>query len=168
MISFLLAENNDIILAIAIASLFFALAYIVSSALKKKMNYSQSITKGAKFEGQVKVTLHKPYIPAERFRFYNALQRALPLEYTAFPNVGVDNIVKPAGDLVAYNAIGGKYLDYVIFKKENMTPVAVVDLIDQSFSITSTMQQDPVITKTLKAINIPVLDFYVEDKYNEK
>lgn len=168
MFSFLLAAGNDIILAVAIVCLFLALAYIVFSSLSKKMAHSQSKSKGAKFEGQVKVTLHKPYLPAERFRFYNVLQRALPLEYIAFPNVGVDNIVKPAGDLVAYNAIAGKYIDYVIFKKLDMSPVAVVDLIDQSLSLTSVMQQDPAITKTLRAINIPVLEFLVEDKYNEK
>jgi len=168
MFSFLLAESNDIILAVAIVSLFLAIAYIISGSLKKKMAHSQSQSKGAKFEGQVKVNLHKPYLPAERFRFYNALQRALPLEYVAFPNVGVDNIVKPAGDLIAYNAISGKYVDYVIFKKVDMSPVAVIDLIDESLSLTSVMKQDPAITKTLKAINIPVLEFYVEEKYNEK
>jgi hypothetical protein len=168
MTSFLLAASGDIFLAGGIIGLFLALAYIVSTSLKKKIDYTQSKSKGSKLEGQVKVTINKPYMPAERFRFYNALQRALPLEYIAFPNVGVDNIIKPAGNLIAYNAIAGKYLDYVIFKKEDMSPVATVDLMDQTLSITSTMKQDPVITKTLKAVNIPVLEFLVEDKYNEK
>ena len=168
MMSFLLVESGSIILAVAIFCLLAAIGVILAGSINSKMKHSQDASKGGKFEGQVKVTLHKPYIRAESFRFYNALQRALPIEYVAFPNVGVDNIVKPAGDLVAYKAISGKYLDFVIFKKQGMEPVGVIDLIDPSVTLSSIMQQDPIITKTLKTINIPVLEFTVEDSYNEK
>lgn len=165
---FLSAVQSEIFLAIAVFCLIVAIGVIIGNSIKNKMDYSQNHTKGAKFEGQVKVTLHKPYIPGESFKFYNALQRALPLEFIAFPNVGVDNIVKPAGNLIAYNAIAGKYIDFVIFKKNGMVPVAVVDLINPSVTLSSIMQQDVSISKTLKAINMPILEFMVEEKYNEK
>ncbi|MDD4211390.1 MAG: DUF2726 domain-containing protein [Clostridia bacterium] len=166
--AFLLAGESDIFLAIAIFCLIVAIGVIMGSVLKKKLDYSQSHTKGARFEGQVRVNLHKPFIAGESFRFYNALQRALPVEFIAFPNIGVDTIVKPAGDLVTYNAIGGKYLDFVIFKKEGMVPSAVVDLIDPGVSLTSISKQHEVITKTLRTVNLPVLEFMVDDVYNEK
>jgi hypothetical protein len=166
--AFLLVGENDLILAIAVFCLFLALAILLIGYLKKKLDYSQNSARGGRFEGKVRVTLHKPFIEAESFVFYNALQRALPVEFIAFPNVGVDTIVKPAGDLIAYNAIGGQYLDFVIFAKNGMVPVAVIDLINPSTTLNSIKKQNNAITKTLEAINIPIIEFIVEDNYKEK
>ena len=166
--AFLLAPENDLILAIAVFCFFLAVAILLIGYVKKKLDHSQSNTRGGRFEGKVRVTLHKPFIEAESFIFYNALQRALPIEFIAFPNVGVDTIVKPAGDLIAYNAIGGQYLDFVVFAKNGMVPVAVVDLINPGTTLSSIRKQNNAITKTLQAINIPIIEFVVEDNYNEK
>ena len=49
-----------------------------------------------------------------------------------------------------------------------MVPSAVVDLIDPGVSLTSISKQHEVITKTLRTVNLPVLEFMVDDVYNEK
>lgn len=168
MMSLLLTNENQSFLVIAIFLAFMAVAVLLWSYLKGKMDKTQKSLDYTKLSGRIHVILKEPYLPAKAFAFYNALQRALPLTVIAFPRVGVDNIVQPAGDLVAYKAIQAKYVDFAIFDKSTMKPLAVVDLIDKSLVAGSIIQQDLAITKSLQTVNIPVLEFEVQPKYNEK
>jgi hypothetical protein len=164
----LLAADNDVFLAVAVFCLVVAFGILASTTIKKRIDQSQSGTKGAQYGGKIKVKLYQPFIEGESFAFYNTLQKALPLEYIVFPNVGVDTILKPAGSLVAFKEIANRYLDFVIFKKNGMMPVAVVDLIDPSISLTGITKQHEAITDSLKSISMPVLEFSVQDNYKEE
>ena len=160
--------QNEDILTIAIVLFVFGVAIFLSSFLKKKLGQSENGIDFSRNGGKIRVTIKQPYMPAKAFMFYNALQRALPLEFIAFPNVGVDNIVAPAGDLVAFKSIQSKYVDYAIFDKRTMKPVAVVDLIDPALAAGGIIEQDIAITKTLQTVNMPVLEFRVMKQYDEK
>lgn len=164
----ILSNSNEMFLNFAIMTLFVAIALVVYTYIKGKMDKSSKNIDFSKFNGRIHVTIKEPFLPAKAFAFYNALQRALPLAVIAFPNVGVDTIVAPAGDLVAYKAIQAKYVDFVIFDKMTMKPLAVVDLIDPHLASGSIIQQDEAITKTLATVNIPVLEFRVQKAYDEK
>lgn len=164
----LLISGNDEFLGIAIFLLIMAVAIFVWYAIKNKLDKTQ---KGLDFNiitGRIHVNLKAPYMPPKAFSFYNALQRALPLEFIAFPNVGVDNIMSPAGDIIAFKTIQNKYVDFVIFDKRLMKPVAVIDLIDPVLTAGSIVKQDKTITKSLESIDMPVLVFKVQAEYNEK
>ncbi|MGD9901183.1 MAG: DUF2726 domain-containing protein [Spirochaetales bacterium] len=167
--SLLLEINGDTALIIAIFLVIIAFAVFLGSVIRNKIDTSQnSNIHAGKFEGTVRVALKIPFMHGDSFKFLNALQKALPLEFIAFPNIGVDTIVKPAGNLIAYNSIAGKYLDFVVFEKITMKPVAVVDLTDPRIGSSPITKQDPAITNTLHAINMPILEFVVEDKYDDK
>lgn len=166
--AFLLANEGEFALGIAVFLLIVVAGILLSTAIKNKTLDSQSKTKGAKFEGQIKVTVNKPYIPADGFLFFNALNRALPYEYIAFPKVSVSSVLKPIGDASSFGSIASKFVDFCIFKKETMEPVAVVDLINRNATIGDIMRQEAAITNTLKSVNIPTLEFVVQDRYNEK
>jgi|LGOV01.1.fsa_nt_gb hypothetical protein len=161
--------TQETILGIAIFFLIVAFGIILGGFLKRQMNGEGVTQKNGKFEGSVKVRLNSQYLHHDAFKFFNILNRSIPAEYVAFPKVGVDNIVDPAGNLIAYKAIGGQYVDFCIFKRTTMKPVAVVDLIDPRIGTTPIKKQDGAVTKSLEAINMPVLEFNVQNNdYNQK
>lgn len=154
--------NPAIVVAILLGGL--AIALTIYFYLRKRFgtvkNLNENITK-------VDVKLNKDYCSELEMKFLENLHRAMPKELIAFPRVGVDQLVSPNKDKNAYNAIMSKYLDVVVFTRKDMTPVLVIDLVQNS-SVQS-MQFDELdsnVVKVLKAVKLNVIKVELTQTYD--
>ena len=99
-------------------------------------------------------------------KFLEYLHRAMPKELIAFPKVGVDQVVKPKKDRVAFNSIMGKYVDVCVFLRKTMEPVMVIDLISDNPTVQQYEEMDSNVIAVLKAVKLSVLRIKLEDSYD--
>lgn len=154
--------NPIVVVAILLGGL--AIGICVYVYMRKKLgavkNLNENITK-------VDVKLNKDYCTESEMKFLEALHRAMPKDFIAFPRVGVDQLVSPNKDKTAYNAIMSKYLDVVVFNRKDMTPVLIIDLIKNNN--VQSMQMDELdfnVLKVLKAVKLNVVKINVEPAYD--
>ena len=114
----------------------------------------------------VSVTAINKYCSEEEMKFLDSLHMALPKEFIAFPKVGVDNLVEPGKNRLAYNSIMAKYVDVVVFYRKNMQPVLVVDLVKENVAVSQLRGMDEDVVAVLKSIKMPVVKIKVEKAYN--
>ena len=117
--------NSDALTALIILGVGIVIA-IVAYILLKKHNFGGSKS-GA--PGKLEVELKKEYVSGEEMKLVEYIHKALPKEFIAFPRVGVDQIVNPTKNRVAYNSIMSKYLDICVFYRKTMEPVLVIDIM---------------------------------------
>ena len=80
------------------------------------------------------------------------------------PKMGVDEIVKPnGGNLVLFNAIKSKHVDFCVIKVSNMEPVAVLDTFYPSITDSTMKQLDAPVKKALSSVSIPVISYEILD-----
>lgn len=157
------SEANPVII-IAILLGGFAIAITLYVYLRKKFgavkNLNENITK-------VDVKLNKDYCSESEMRFLEYLHRAMPKQLIAFPRVGVDQLVSPNKDKNAYNAIMSKYVDVVVFTRKDMTPVLVIDLVQQNSAQSMQYAElDTNVQKVLKAVKLNILKINIEQTYD--
>jgi hypothetical protein len=147
-----------VILAIAIVGGVF-LAIKLNKKVDKNIenvNWDKLNTKG----------MHKKHTPVlwpKELEFYEMFKSILPKQYMIIPKMGVDEIVKPNGNLLLFNAIKTEHVDFCIVKVSNMEPVVVLDTYYPSIS-DSTIQELPVaVKKALESVNIPVIKYEILD-----
>lgn len=114
------------------------------------------------------LTINENYMDYREVVFYEHLLRALPNNCVAFPKVGVDVIVKPKGSKSSYNSISSKYVDYVVFNKQTMTPLLYIDLYDESINEQILKEEDKNVENALKSVKLPKISVKVsdDDKYD--
>lgn len=154
--------NPIVVVAILLGGL--AIGICVYVYMRKKLgavkNLNENITK-------VDVKLNKDYCTESEMKFLEALHRAMPKDFIAFPRVGVDQLVSPNKDKTAYNAIMSKYLDVVVFNRKDMTPVLIIDLIKNNNVQSMQMDElDSNVLKVLKAVKLNVVKINVEPAYD--
>lgn len=165
MISFLCDGFMDVALPILILAVGFTIAIVVYIALKKRGLPDKNIAlKVGKSKPEVE--LNKCYITAEEMKILEYVHKALPKDFIAFPRVGVNQIVSPTKNLVAYNSILSKYLDICVFYRKTMEPLLVIDLqwdneIKQQFKV-----MDNNVVAVLNTVKLKVVPIKVEPAYD--
>lgn len=165
MISFLCDGFMDVALPILILAVGFTIAIVVYMALKKRGLPDKNIALKVG-KGKPEVELNKCYITAEEMKILEYVHKALPKDFIAFPRVGVNQIVSPTKNLVAYNSILSKYLDICVFYRKTMEPLLVIDLqwdneIKQQFKV-----MDNNVVAVLNAVKLKVVPIKVEPAYD--
>lgn len=165
MISFLCDGFMDVALPILILAVGFTIAIVVYIALKKRGLPDKNIALKVG-KGKPEVELNKCYITAEEMKILEYVHKALPKDFIAFPRVGVNQIVLPTKNLVAYNSILSKYLDICVFYRKTMEPLLVIDLqwdneIKQQFKV-----MDNNVVAVLNAVKLKVVPIKVEPAYD--
>ncbi len=163
--SYLCSTFSSTILPLIILAMGLVVAVLVYFLVKKRFNKACD---GGHFgnNNSVEVDLKKPYTTERSMKFLEYLHRAMPKELIAFPMVGVDRLVVPKKDKVAYNAILSKYVDVCVFTRRKMEPVLVIDLVAGNTSVEQYMEMDASVVAVLKAVKLPVLHVKLDDAYD--
>lgn len=144
-------------------------ALIVSVAIVAGLKQSEKRNRGMATKREpktLKLKLNKEYISKKEMVFLNAVHKALPAEFIAFPKIALENLFSPSGDKVSYNLISGKLADVCIFAKETMEPILVVDLVESEASVADLHQMNAVARKALQIAKINILELEAEDSYD--
>ena len=89
-------------------------------------------------------------------------------KYLALPKVCIGSMILPKGSKNVYNLLSSKVLDYVIFDRQTMKPILVVDIFDNTFNDEALAEQDPNLTKILADLKLPVVSIMVKNTVNEQ
>lgn len=106
------------------------------------------------------------YISKNEVLFLKNLSKVLPDDFIAYPRVGVDNIVQPKGDKLAYNTILSQYVDVCIFLKNCMEPVLVVDIYEANTTDVHLKHLSPNVYKAMSTVNIPIVKIMIQEEYD--
>lgn len=156
---FLLAEATETLVALIIIAIGLALAVFVYMALKKRSFGGKT----KKINGKLEVELKKEYVSQEEMKVIEYVHKALPKDFIAFPRVGVDQIVAPTKNLVAYNSILSKYVDICVFLRKTMQPVLVIDIVWDNQAKQQCMSIDPNVIDVLKAVKLNVIKLKLDE-----
>ena len=154
----------DIVLPI-----MFIIGLIVGSVflfkfLQKKFN--KPIKTALQRNSVPEVKLKNRYCTEREMKFLEALHKALPRDFIAFPNVGVSKLIEPKGNLNDYKSIQDKYVDICVFLRKEMKPILVIDLYQPSPTAQQLKKFDDNISNVLKVAKIPVLHQQIQKTYN--
>ena len=159
----LLEVNWSLIIGLVIVAVAVAGGIYLAIRLNKKVitNMDSIDWSKANFKGSIKK--HVPVLWPKEVEFYEMFRSVLPKEFMIVPKIGVDEIVKPNGNLVLFNAIKNEHVDFCVIKISNMEPVVVLDTYYPSIC-DSTMQEIPMpVQKALEEVNIPVIKYEILD-----
>ncbi|MBE5745933.1 MAG: DUF2726 domain-containing protein [Clostridiales bacterium] len=158
---------NETILALLILFIFIAIAVVVFIFIKKAEKKRANNNKKAKFDGKPRLKLNLPFLTNNEVKFLAVFQNSLPSEYVAFPKVVMHSLVKPDGGLVVYNEIKDDVLDVVVFLKNKMQPVLVVDLIDPARGDNAATKYNEYTQKSIKSLSLPVLNVTLDHDFDK-
>lgn len=111
------------------------------------------------------------FTPAER-SFLGVLEQALDSRYRVFGKVRLGDLVRPAKGLdagnrtTAWNRINQKHVDFVVCTSDDLEPVGVLELDDQSHSREERAGRDRLVDHALATAGIPVVRFSVKRGYD--
>ncbi len=161
----LLGTFNDVVLPLLVLAAGIGLSVLIFIVMRKKLK-AEDVGVRKTDSNDVSVTAINKYCTEEEMKFLDSLHMALPKEFIAFPKVGVDNLVEPGKNRLAYNSIMAKYVDVVVFYRKNMQPVLVVDLVKENVAVSQLRGMDEDVVAVLKSIKMPVVKVKVEKAYN--
>lgn len=161
----LLSTFSDTVLPLLV--LFVALVFAVGIYIILNKKMKKGANKSKKYStSEVSVTAINSYCSEDEMKFLDYLHMALPKEFIAFPKVGVDHLVEPGKNRLAYNAILSKYVDVVVFYRKTMQPILVVDLFKESSANDQLRAMDEDVVNVLNAIKLKVIKIKCEKSYN--
>ena len=106
---------------------------------------------------------HTPLLWPKELEFYEMFKSVVPKDFLIIPKLGVDEIVKPNGNLLLFNAVKSEHVDFCVVKLSNMEPIMVIDTYYPSIA-DSTIQELPTpVLKALESVNIPVVKYEILD-----
>ena len=157
-----LSDTLTIMIILVIAIL---VSLIICLILKKKFKDGPSTIANSNtpISG---VELKNEFCNESVMKFLEVVHKALPRECIAFPNVGVDRLVKPQNSKIQYNKILTKYVDICVFSRKGMKPVLVIDLIDSNPVKRELKKLDEDVIKTLDFVDLPIVQINIEKNYN--
>ncbi len=166
MIRFLCDAFVDNILPILILVVGLGVAIWVYLSLKKRTKENKDIAlkgKGSKLE----VKLKSQYATEQEMKILEYIHKAIPKDFIAFPRVGVNQIVEPTKNLIAYNSILTKYVDICVFYRKTMEPVLIIDLLWDNNEVKQQFKvMDDSVVNVLKAVKLNVMPLKVEPAYD--
>ena len=169
--SMLLDVANTFWTIFGIILVIVAIGLGVYFALKINKKYNNTSGKvdwdKANISGQLKK--HTPMLWPKEVEFYQMFRSVLPSEFMIIPKLGVDEIVKPNGNLLIFNEVKDHHVDFCIVKVSNMEPVAVLDTFYPSITDSTIQEIDPKVKKALQSANIAVIKYEILDiPYNRE
>ena len=174
----ILSINTIYILLIAAAALFvlfiaFSIAKILKKRAKQKPNKKIENIKLKKQKAEQKIlsksyslSLREQYLSSKELDFYTFLCGVLPKEFIAIPKVAISDILRPVGRRDVYDKLSKSNLDFCVFKKENMAPVVVIDLFDDSFVDQELFCDNPLVVACLASVKLDVVKIKVQKTYS--
>ncbi len=119
--------------------------------------------------------MKKQYLltPTEH-KFFSILEKVVKNKYYIFPQIVLSDIVqlKGKGSLKGgyRNKINKKTVDFVLFDKQNISPVLVIELDDYTHEKPSRKKRDNLVDKILDYCDIPIIHtpFISEEKLQEQ
>lgn len=166
----LLNIDNTAIFGTIIFVAFIALAVFLFIVIKKRVdsNYKTAIDY-SKIDGKSQLVKHVPFMWPKEVEFFEMFKKVLPSKYMVIPKVCVGKIVKPHGNLILFNAIKDKFVDYVVLLKDKMEPVVVVECFYPAITDGTVKEMDESIKVALKSVNIPIIRYEILDhEYNKE
>jgi len=157
-------EKTDLFVALAILVGGLLIAIIMSIILKKHTFGGKD--KGKKGKGKLEVELKREYASNEEMRLLEYIHKALPKDFIAFPRVGVDQIVSPTKNLVAYNSIMSKYVDICVFLRKTMEPMLVIDIMWDNQAKQQFSEMDTNVIDVLNTVKLKVVKIKIEPAYD--
>ena len=144
------------------------LAVILARRINKKYSVTSTKIDWSKFDAKGQLKKHTPMLWPKEVEFYQMFRSVLPAEFMIIPKLGVDEIVKPDGTLVAFNEVKDYHVDYCIVKMSTMEPVAVLDTFYPSITDSTMQELEPKVKKALQSANIAVIKYEILDiPYNK-
>ncbi len=103
-------------------------------------------------------------------QFFKILERAVGGQYYIFPQLAPDKIVllKGKGSFKRgyRNKISKKSVDFVLFDKQNISPILVIELDDPTHQRPDRKARDSFLDKVLNRCDIPIL--HTHSTFNEE
>ena len=159
---FLLENTTDTILAIVIMAVGLIVALITYFAIKKH-NFGGGKKKA---KGKLEVELNKEYVSEEEMKLLEYIHKALPRDFIAFPRVGVNQIINPTKNLVAYNSIMAKSVDICVFLRKTMEPVLIIDILWDNEAKQQFHDMDVNVIDVLNAVKLKIVKIKIEPAYD--
>ena len=157
------SSNNDAFIAVGIILVGFIISIFTYVSIKKH-NFGGN--KKTKKKGSLEVEIKKEFASNEEMKLLEYIHKALPKDFIAFPRVGVDQIVKPTKNLVAYNSILNKYVDICIFLRKTMDPLLVIDILWDNEAKQQFRDMDMNVLDVLNAVKLKVVKIKIEPAYD--
>ena len=158
---------NESILAIIILVGFVVLSVVLYLVIRRLEKRRVAKNKKAKFDYKPKLKLNLPFLTGNEVKFLSIFQNSLPSEYVAFPKVVMHSLVKPDGSLNVFNEIKDDMLDVVVFLKNKMQPVMVVDIIDPMRGDKHETKYNEYTEKSLNSVGLPILNIVLDHDYEK-
>ena len=159
----MLLVDTTLIIGLVILVVAIVGALYFGIKLNKKVSNNATKVDWNKFNGNGQLKKHTPLLWPKELEFYYMFRTILPKEFMIIPKLGVDEIVKPDGGKLLFNAVKDEHVNFCIVKVMNMEPVAVLDTFYPSIG-DSTMQELPVaVKKALESVDIPVIKYEILD-----
>ncbi len=144
--------NKLLILVAAFGAVVFAIKIV------SELNGKESATKKVEWLPYSKKTW---LLTRSEREFFNVLERAVAGQYYIFPQLALDKIVMldGKGSLKGgyRNKIDQKSADFVLFDKQNISPVLVIELDDYTHQRPERQERDGFVDRVLNHCNIPIL-----------
>ena len=101
--------------------------------------------------------------PAEH-EFFSVLEQAAESKYYIFPQLALDKLVLLSGK-GSYrggyrNKIDQKSVDFVLFDKQNISPILVIELDDYTHERPDRQARDGFVDRVMSHCNIPILHIH--------
>ena len=129
-------------------------------------NNNKDKNKTKEIDGPINLAVVEKFMCRKEVEFYYFLNSILPKDKIAFPKVGVDNLLFPTTNKVAYNNLMSKYVDFVVFDEQTMKPLLVIDVYDDSYNDEILDEQEPFVKKVLKEVKLPIISIKIKGKYD--
>lgn len=149
-----------IVILIAVG-VYFIMFKKERSEKKAKANLDKDLS-------HIEMAVKEKYMYRKEIEFYYFLQSILKSDKVVFPKVGLDQILIPTGNKIAYNNISSKYVDFVIFDEKTMRPILILDVYDNSFNDEILDEQDPIVKKILDQVDIPLISVLIKGQYDKE
>lgn len=161
------SSNNISIAAVIILFVLMIIAVVVFIIVKKKFSYKPEEDK----DNLETIDLYKsmglriPFLNNSELKFFNAFKNVLPDEYVIYPKLTLETIIVPYNNMQLYNAIKDKTIDFAIFMKVNMQPIAIVDILDGTGELASIADDDKLMFAALENVNLPIIEYEIKQEY---
>lgn len=158
---------KEIIIAISVILVALIIGIVIIVVCRKKLGSVSNDTQKSKIPEKFNLKLNKSYMNIKELKFLEILNRVLPTECIAFPKVGVDTIISPDGDKVAYNLIVGQNVDICVFLIKTMEPILVVELYENDTIKQGLKVQNVNVIKALNTVKLPILKYVMKDEIDK-
>ena len=163
MTNLLLEVNVGLVVGIVLLVLAVVGGIILAIKLNKKVLKNMDNVDWDKINTKGMLKKHTPLLWPKELEFYEMIKSVLPKDFIIVPKLGVDEIVKPNGNLLLFNAVKTEHVDFCIVRASNMEPLVVLDTFYAGISDSTLKELSKPVKKALESVNIPVVKYEILD-----